>query len=265
MGVVDASFDHPLKTEERASMPFMGGFMNHGFQCGMLWGATLAAGAQAYRLLGPGPQAETEAIIAAQRLVDTFRARYKHIDCFEITEVEFKPSSKSRLLKQISKFIIKKGGPIGCFRMAAGYAPVAFSEINTALSEEHIEAPAPPASCAVMLAQKMGVTDIHTVMAAGFAGGIGLSGGACGALGAAIWITGMNCLEEGADDNIWISELFQARAEDTIDRFMESADFEFECSEIVGRRFETIDDHASYLRDGGCMEIIEAIATQSEG
>ena len=29
-------------------------------------------------------------------------------------------------------------------------------------------------------------------MAAGLAGGIGLSGGACGALGAAIWILGMN-------------------------------------------------------------------------
>ena len=32
------------------------------------------------------------------------------------------------------KFFIK-GGTIGCFRMAARYAPVAFSEINTALSE----------------------------------------------------------------------------------------------------------------------------------
>ena len=80
--------------------------------------------------------------------------------------------------------------------MAARYAPEAFSEINTALSEEHIEAPSPPVSCAAMLAQKMGVSDMHTVMAAGFAGGIGLSGGACGALGAAIWITGMNRPEE---------------------------------------------------------------------
>jgi len=50
-----------------------------------------------------------------------------------------------------------------------------------------------------MLAQKMGLSDMHTVMAAGLAGGIGLSGGACGALGAAIWIAGMNSLEEGAD------------------------------------------------------------------
>ena len=246
-------------------MPMMGGFMNHGYQCGMLWGTTLAAGAQSYRLLGPSPQAETGAIIAAQRLVESFRARYKSIDCLEITEVEFKPSSKRRLLSQIFKFFVKKGGPIGCFRMAAGYAPVAASEIDTALSEEDIEAPSPPVSCAAMLAQKMGVSDMHTVMAAGFAGGIGLSGGACGALGAAIWITGMNCLEEGVDDNIWNSEVFQSRAADTIDRFVNSADFEFECSEIVGRRFENIDDHATYLRDGGCSEIIEVLAAQSAG
>ena len=46
---------------------------------------------------------------------------------------------------------------------------------------------------------------------------------------------------------------------------MNSADFEFECSEIVGRRFENIDDHATYLHDGGCSEIIEALASQSEG
>ncbi len=50
MSVVDRSFDHSLKPEERASAPMMGGFMNYGYQCGMLWGATLAAGAQAYRL-----------------------------------------------------------------------------------------------------------------------------------------------------------------------------------------------------------------------
>ncbi len=232
--------------------------MQHGYQCGIIWGATLAAGAQAYRLLGPGPQAETVAIIAAQRLVESFRARNNNINCLELTDTEWQKSM------QVLRYFIK-GGPISCFRMAARYAPVAFSEINTALSEKHIEAPSHPVSCAAMLAKKMGVSDMHTVMAAGFAGGIGLSGGACGALGAAIWITGMNCLEEGVGDNIWNSEVFQSRAEDTIDRFMNSADFEFECSEIVGRRFENIDDHARYLRDGGCSEIIEALATQSAG
>jgi hypothetical protein len=96
-------------------------------------------------------------------------------------------------------------------------------------------------------------------MAAGFAGGIGLSGGACGALGAAIWIIGMNGCKEGVGRKV-----INSRIADTIDRFIKSknADFKFECSEIVGRRFENIGDHAGYLRDGGCSEIIEVLATK---
>ena len=107
MSVVDRSFDHPLKFEEHAAVPLAGGVMQQGYQCSMLWGAALAAGAQAYRLHGPGPQAETEAVIAAQRLVASFRTRNKAIDCFEITEIDWKPSSQRRLLTQVFKFFIK--------------------------------------------------------------------------------------------------------------------------------------------------------------
>ncbi|MFC1893216.1 hypothetical protein ACFLYR_04160 [Chloroflexota bacterium] len=81
MRVVDRSFDHPLELEEYAAIPFYGGIVNHGYQCGMLWGTALAAGAQAYRLFGPGSQAETAAIIATQRLVESFRACTNNINC----------------------------------------------------------------------------------------------------------------------------------------------------------------------------------------
>ncbi|MCP4628576.1 MAG: hypothetical protein GY850_34465, partial [bacterium] len=150
-----------------------------------------------------------------------------------------------------------KGGPITCLRMIVGYAPEAFSEIDTSLSEKHVEAPSPPVSCAAMLAQKMRVSDMHTVMAAGLAGGIGLSGGACGALGAAIWITGIKRPDEPVGFNV-----MNSWAGDVIERFLKSSDYEFECSEIVGRKFENIDDHACYLRDGGCSNIIEVLATE---
>jgi hypothetical protein len=251
--VLDYAFDHPLKLEERAAMPFAGGIMQHGYQCGMIWGAALAAGAQAYRLLGPGSQAETKAIFAAQRLVASFRALNNNINCLEITDID-----KSSSTMQMIIYFLIKGGSIGCLRMAARYATVAFSEINTALSEKHIEAPSAPVSCSAMLAQKMGVSDLHTVMAAGFAGGIGLCGGACGSLGAAIWIIGMNSLKEGVGK----IEFQNPSALDAIDRFMKCTDNEFECSKIVGRRFENVDDHAGYLRDGGCSEIIEVLATK---
>ncbi len=225
--------------------------MQHGYQCGMLWGSTLAAGAQAYRLLGPGPRAETGAIIAAQRLVESFRALNKNIDCIELTGID-----KSSSSMQMFTYFLIKGGTISCMRMAVRYAPAAFSEINSALSGGNIEAPSAPASCSAMLAQKMGVSGMHTVMAAGLAGGIGLSGGACGALGAAIWIIGMNTIKAG-DGKL---DFMNPKAQDAIGRFIKCTDFEFECSKIVGRRFEDAGDHAAYLRDGGCSKIIEALA-----
>ena len=48
--------------------------------------------------------------------------------------------------------------------------------------------PGRPLSCASEVAGKMGASDEEMTMVAGFAGGIGLSGNACGALGAAIWM-----------------------------------------------------------------------------
>lgn len=250
--VLNCAFDRPMGSEEHAAVPLAGGIMQHGHQCGMIWGATLAAGAQAHRLFGPGAQAETRAIIAAQRLVAFFRARNNTINCRDITNLD-----KSSTTMQMINYFLIKGGAIRCISMAARYAPVALSVINNALSEKHIDTSSAPASCAAMLAQKMGISDMHAVMAAGFAGGIGLSGGACGALGAAIWIIGMNCHEEGAAK----IEFKNALAIDAIDKFMECTDFKLECSAIVGRRFENIDDHASYLHDGGCSKIIEVLST----
>ena len=255
MSVVDGSFDHPLKLEERAAMPLAGGILRHGHQCGMLWGATLAAGAQAYRALGPGPQAEAAAVVAAQRLVESFRADNKHIDCLEITGLNLIETSKSAAVRQVLKYFVT-GGLIRCFSMAARYAPVAFGDINAALSEGPVEAPSAPVSCAAVVAQRMGMSAMHAVMAAGFAGGIGLSGGACGALGAAIWVIAMNSGKDGVEN---IKDT-PPGAKEAIDRFLKSTGSRFACSEIAGRRFQNVDEHAAYLRDGGCSKVIEVLA-----
>ena len=251
MSVVDDSLDHPLKTEEHAAMPLAGGIMGSGYQCGMLWGGALAAGAQAYRLHGAGARAEVEALLAAQKLVETFRARAKEINCAEITELEWKKPSGGQVVK-----FLARGGPIGCFRLAADYAQIAFDTINNALGDEHLSTPAQPVSCTALLAQKMGVSEMHVVMAAGLAGGIGLSGGACGVLGAAIWFRGINTLKNGGK----LSFDLNASSEE-MERFLASADYEFECASIVGRKFADVADHAAYVREGGCAKIIEALAT----
>jgi len=236
-------------------MPLAGGIMGSGYQCGMLWGGALAAGAQAYRLYGAGARAEVEALLAAQKLVETFQARAKDINCVEITELEWKKPAKGQVVR-----FLARGGPIGCFRLAADYAQIAFDTINNALGDEHTDVPAQPVSCTALLAQKMGVSELHVAMAAGLAGGIGLSGGACGVLGAAIWFSGIHTLRNGGKLSF---DLGASSPE--MERFLASADYEFECASIVGRKFADVADHAAYVREGGCAKIIAALAALEKG
>jgi hypothetical protein len=191
--------------------------------------------------------------MAAQRLVASFSVLNGDTNCFDITGID-----KSSSVAQMINYFLIKGGTISCFRKAARYAQDAFGEINSALSKEPLDVPRPPVSCTAILANKMGLSDMQTVMAAGLAGGIGLSGGACGALGAAIWIIGMNShIEDGEK-----LDFKSPRALDAIDTFLKCTGFEFECRKIVGRRFENVGDHASHMRDGGCSTIIEVLAAK---
>ena len=169
--VLSHAFDHPMTLEERAAMPLAGGILQRGFQCGMIWGAAIVAGAEAYRLFGPGLQAEARAIAAAKRLFESFRAQNNAVNCIDITGVD----NTSTDMQMISYFLLR-GGTIGCIRMATRYAPVAFHEINAAFSDKHSATSTAPASCSAMLARKMGASDIHVAMASGLAGGIGLCG-----------------------------------------------------------------------------------------
>ena len=236
-------------------MPLAGGIMGNGYQCGLLWGGALAAGAQAYRHHGAGARAEVEALLTAQELVAAFQARAREINCAEITELEWKKPSRGQVVK-----FLARGGPIGCFRLAADYAQIAFDTINHTLGDEHTDPPAQPVSCTALLAQRMGVSELHVVMAAGPAGGIGLSGGACGALGAAIWLRGIEALKNGGK----LSFDLNASSEE-MERFLASADYEFECASIVGRKFADVADHAAYVREGGCAKIISALAAREKG
>jgi hypothetical protein len=251
MSVVDGSFGSPMKLEEGGVTPLAGGIMQYGYQCGMIWGAAFAAGAQAHRLLGPGPKAEAAAVRAAQRVVASFRALNDTINCLEITDID-----RSSSTFEMIKFFLLKGGTIHCFRMATRYAPMARAEIDEALSETDIETPDPPVSCAALVAEKMGMSDMHRTMAAGLAGGIGLSGGACGALGAAIWAVAMKDMRDGTGKR----DFKNPKAQKAVEDFLKVSDFEFECSKIAGRSFENAGDHASYIRDGGCSDIIDVLA-----
>jgi hypothetical protein len=251
-----------MELEERAADPLAGGLMM-GYQCGQLWGAALGAGAQAYRLFGAGPLAEARALIASQRIAESFRAKNKDVNCLEITQIDL----TSPTVRKILTFILKSSVSGSCFGMAARTAHAAYAQINTTFSEEYAEqevpigAPAAPLSCSALLAHKMGLSDQQTVMAAGFAGGIGLSGSACGALGVAVWAIGMQDVRE----QVAMTGFKNPRVSDLTDGFVELSDYEYECSKIVGRKFEDVNDHAAYVQSGGCAKIIEGLAARRDG
>jgi hypothetical protein len=259
MSVVDASFGNPMRLEEEAAAPLAGGIVNHGFQCGMLWGATLATGAEVYRRFGSGPEAEATALMVAERQVSTFQARTQdEINCTEITEINFQ---EMKGFIPILKYFVKGGkiGPGACFRLAAGYGQDVAGAIDETLPNEPVEAPESPVSCAAVLASKIAASEQHMVMVSGLAGGIALTGGGCGALGAAIWFAAMSGRTEGTSKIGYFDDPKYAAV---IDGFVECTDCEFECQQIVGRRFEDAGDHAAYLRDGGCAQLIETLASQ---
>jgi hypothetical protein len=243
--VVDRAFGLERTAEERAAAPLAGGIARNGYQCGMVWGSTLAAGAEAHRRFGAGARAEAVAIEAAQRIVKSFRAQNGAVDCFDLTGTDFESKTQTWLY-------LLTGSAVGCFRMAARYAPVAKAEIDAALSLDAIDIPEPPVSCAALAARRLGANAEHATMAAGFAGGIGLCGGACGALGAAVWVGSMGA---GRD-----YKALDAKAAPTIARFLAATGGRFECAEIVGRKFESVADHAEFVRDGGCTRVVEALA-----
>lgn len=246
---MNRAFGHPSLPGQHAAAPLAGGIVRNGYQCGMVWGSALSAGAEACRRFGAGARAEAAAVHAAGRIVETFRAENGGVDCFDLTNTDF--GSRSGLWK-----FVLSGKPIHCFRMAARYAPVAFTTICDALDDAPENAPLPPVSCAAVVAKQLGASDAQAAMAAGLAGGIGLSGGGCGALGAAVWLGAMaGCSpEEDAEATAW----------PIVARFLRASDYRFECSEIVGRRFSDISDHAAYLRGGGCAGILDALREQAD-
>ncbi len=253
MGVLDRAFGHPMRAEENASNPLAGGIVQQGYQCGQLWGASLAAGAQAYRTFGPGPRAEAAAVNTSRRLVETFGSMNGETNCLELTDTAMQD------ITGVLKYFAK-AGPIRCGRMAVRFAPVAYQTIEDSLAEEPVDGDSPCANCAATVARRLGAPEQHVVMAAGLAGGIGLSGGGCGALAAAIWITGMNHPEEKTGlsaDGTTIGEV--------IDAFVEASDHEFECAEIAGRPFDDAADHARHLDDGGCARILDALVAAATG
>lgn len=249
--ILDREFGHPHKDEEKAIDPLAGGILQQGYQCGMLWGASMAVGAEAYRRNRDPDRATAIAIRATQLLMESFVKRTKSIECEDITQYNF--SDKGSLMK-----FMLSGKFVYCFKLAGRWAPEAVYAAIKGLDADREEVVKPCKSCASMVVQKMGGTHEEMQMVAGFAGGLGLSGSACGALAAAIW---MNALNHNRKQN-GRNASFDPDTNPALKVFYEETDYEMECEKICGRRFETCEDHTEFIKKGGCGKLIEALADQ---
>ena len=106
------------------------------------------------------------------------------------------------------------------------------------------------------LPEKWGASDEEMVAVAGFSGGLGLSGNACGALSAAIWKNSLVWSRTHPGKSTWSNR----NAKDTLKAFNAETDSEMLCHKICGQRFETIEDHSTFIKNGGCSKLMNILS-----
>ncbi len=256
--ILNREFGHPRDAHERAVDPLAGGILRHGHQCGMLWGATLAVGAESYQRFEDTDQAKALALIATQHVVDSFLNQTNTVNCRAITGVNMR--SFFGMVKFMLQTMIKGMENSLCFNLAEEWAPKAIQAGKEGFADIPVDLPEKPMNCASEVARRMGATDEETVMVAGFAGGLGLSGKGCGALAAAIWMKALEWCKTHPGEN---PPFFKnPEAEKLIKAFNEVTRSEMECQKITGRNFDTIEEHSDFIKKGGCAELIDILTKE---
>jgi len=148
--ILNREFGYPLEAEERAADPLAGGIVQEGYQCGMLWGSSLAVGAESFRRGDDKGQAIGMAITATKHLMESFSNRTKTVDCKDITNADF--SSKLSMAKYMFT-----GKFISCFKLADKWAPEAVQSATEGLSQKQTDLPQQPISCASEVTKKWGL------------------------------------------------------------------------------------------------------------
>ena len=111
-------------------------------------------------------------------------------------------------------------------------------------------------SCASEVVKKMGGTEEEVAMVSGWAGGIGLTDNACGALGAAIWMKTLALCKKQPGKSFFSS----AEAHQILNKFYQTTNYEIICSEVSGQKFNCVEEHTEYLDNGGCEKLIKTLA-----
>jgi C_GCAxxG_C_C family probable redox protein len=248
--ILNNEFGVLKETEEQASDPLAGGVMKQGHQCGMLWGAALAVGAESFRRYNDTGQAISHAINTSKGVMESFVNQAGSANCRDITNCNL--TSTFGLLKLI---LFKRNT---CTNLMEQWVPEAYVSASEGLTNGQSDRnlPTRAMSCASEVAKKMGATDEEMVMVAGFAGGIGLSGKGCGALSAAIWMKTLSKYKKQEEKSM----MSDPDAKKILNAFYAATGREILCHKITKRSFETIEEHTEFIKKGGCDPLINSLA-----
>lgn len=255
--ILNREFGSPKEHEEKAMNLMAGGIMNQGYQCGMLWGAALAVGGEAYRRQGELDLAIEAALSATQALITSFMEQTDTVNCREIIGIDL--TSETGLAEFMERVTSQGMENSHCFNLAEQWAPHAIAAASKGLDAAINPVPKPQ-SCASEVVRQMSGSEKEMAMVAGFAGGLGLTGGGCGALSAALWKKMLDWCREHPDKEP--PYLNNPTAADILKVFKEETSGKMRCSEICGKHFRDLEDHTEYLKQGGCKTLLKNLAAQ---
>ena len=254
--LLNREFGHRNRNAERASDLLAGGLRHRGFQCGMLWGSSLAVGAESFRRHGDGDRAIATAVRATQAVMASFKRITTTHNCREIVQCDL--TRFTGMMKMFADVIVHGFMNFRCFNIAEQWTENAFEAARSGLSGRNSVPSSAVKSCATEVLKKMGAGTEEAITVAGLAGGMGLSGNACGALAAVIW---MRLLEWCRKHPGKVPPYFHNRiATRIMHGFLLITNSELLCSRICGRTFATLEEHSDYLRNGGCEKLMDVLA-----
>lgn len=254
--LLNRSFHNTNESLERASDPLAGGLMNRGYQCGMLWGASLGAGAQSYLCCNNCSQAICTAVSTTKNLMESFSKTAHTVNCRQITGIDL--TKFSGIAKLGLKTLLGGFKKSVCANLAEAWTSDAINSATHSIAQCQNNLSETPLSCACEVAKKMGASEQEMVTVAGFAGGLGLSGNACGALAAALWINTLSWCKKHPGKTA--PYFFNRSWKNILIAFYSNTGSHILCSKICNRNFKTINEHSAFIKSGGCGELISILA-----
>jgi len=237
-----------------ASDVLAGGILRQGYQCGMAWGSSLAVGSMVSLQKEQFSDPVAAVIEGSRKLLDSFYKQKNTYDCADITDTDWNSKLSMAKYALTGKFMT-------CFSLFEDWAPEAieiFQIIQKTAGVEDKKSNGKTMCCASEVIKRMGGSEKEALIVAGFSGGIGLSGGGCGALAAGVWYKSLQVYSSNGN----APGLRNPEADKVLNRFLKQSDYQFNCSEITGRKFNDVSDHSNFVQSGGCRKLIESIVSE---